>query len=564
MTPADRGHIHDEDDFRAMSLTLGRLTLGTKLLIAPSVGVVALAVVAAIALWDLTWQQSTMRMLNDQRFAHLQLAIEANAVTQQAQKELSRRLAAPRTDNDTRLARSANDELVAKIRSALPTLDFLTAQKDLSVREADVIARTTKDLRGYAVQLEVSLAAQQNDAGTLQKLQGQFDLVSSDLTNLVGTERQLTSEAFAQSQERLDEISVTFTVLLGVALFATIVATVIVTRHVRSKVQAIHTAATQISSGNLAARAEVSGDDEIGQTARAFNFLVDELARTTSRLVDAARRAGMAEIATNVLHNVGNALNSVNVSASLIRRTVVESKVESLANVVQMFDAHSRDLAHFLSDDPKGKLVPRYIEDLAKTLAQERSRVLEDLARLAASVEHIIEIVAMQQSYAGYTANVVEAVRVQDLIDDALRMKSESFLRSHVKVTKDIPDLPLLPLDKHRMLLILVNLLKNAGQAMAGNGDRPSEIKLKVELADFAPDMHTLRVLVTDTGEGIAPENLTRIFSHGFTTRAEGHGFGLHSCALAAMEMGGRLTATSDGPGRGATFILEVPVAASS
>jgi two-component system NtrC family sensor kinase len=61
---------------------------------------------------------------------------------------------------------------------------------------------------------------------------------------------------------------------------------------------------------------------------------------------------------------------------------------------------------------------------------------------------------------------------------------------------------------------------------------------------------------------GIAPENLTRIFSHGFTTRTDGHGFGLHSAALAAQQMGGRLTAQSDGPGRGATFTLELPVAA--
>jgi signal transduction histidine kinase len=546
-----------------MSRTLGRLTLGTKLLIAPSVGIVALAIVAAIALWDLRWQRTTMRTLNDQRFAHLQLAIEADAMTQQAQQQLSRRLSAPRPNTDPALAKAANDELVAKIRSALPTLDMLTAQKDLSVREADVIARTTKDLRGYAVQLELSLAAQEDDASTLKKLQGEFDVVSSDLANLVGTERQLTGEAFAQSQERLNEISVAFSVLLGVALLATIGASLVVTRHVRSKVQAIHTAATQLSSGNLAARADVSSDDEIGQTARAFNFLVDELARTTSKLVNAARRAGMAEIATNVLHNVGNALNSVNVSTNLIKRTVVESKVESLSHVVQIFDENSNDLGRYLSEDPKGKLVPRYIDDLAKTLAQERSRILEDLARLADSVEHIIEIVAMQQSYAGYGGNVVEPVRVQDLVDDALRMKSESFVRGRVEVMKDIPDLPPLPLDKHRMLLILVNLLGNATQAMAGNGERPSEIRLAADVATRDTDAQTLRLRVTDTGAGIAPENLTRIFSHGFTTRADGHGFGLHSCALAAVEMGGKLSAASDGIGCGATFTLEIPVAAS-
>jgi signal transduction histidine kinase len=472
---------------------------------------------------------------------------------------LSRRLTMPHSRNDADLSKAAIGELVAKIRSTLPTLDFLTAQKDLSVHEADVIARTTKDLRGYAVQLEVSLAAQQNDASTLHKLESQFDGVSLDLANLVGTERRLTSEAFAQSQERLREIFVAFSILLAFALLATLGTTVVVTRHVISKVKAIHTAATQIASGNLQARAEASSDDEIGQTARAFNFLVDELGRTTAKLVSTARQAGMAEVATNVLHNVGNSLNSVNVSANLIKRTVRESKSEALSHLVQLFDEHANDLAQFLSADPKGKLVPRYLSELEKTLAQERSQALGDLARLANSVEHIIEIVAMQQSYAGYSANIVEPVRVQDLIDDALRMNAESFLRSDVEVTQEIAHLAPLPLDKHRMLLVMVNLLKNATQAMAANGSRPSVIKVKADLVNDA----ILRVQVSDTGEGIAPENLTRIFSHGFTTRAEGHGFGLHSCALAAMEMGGKLTAHSDGVGCGAIFRLEIPVSAS-
>jgi signal transduction histidine kinase len=108
------------------------------------------------------------------------------------------------------------------------------------------------------------------------------------------------------------------------------------------------------------------------------------------------------------------------------------------------------------------------------------------------------------------------------------------------------------------MLLIMVNLIKNAKQAMGRNAGPSQQIRLKVDLAEGPK----LRVQVQDEGEGIAPENLTRIFSHGFTTRRDGHGFGLHSCALAAMEMGGKLTAESDGPGRGATFTLEVPVVA--
>jgi signal transduction histidine kinase len=91
---------------------------------------------------------------------------------------------------------------------------------------------------------------------------------------------------------------------------------------------------------------------------------------------------------------------------------------------------------------------------------------------------------------------------------------------------------------------------------MSGVVDRPHQMTLRVNVTD----QRKLRICVQDQGEGIAAENLTRIFSHGFTTRKDGHGFGLHSCVLAAKEMGGSLTAHSDGPGKGATFALELPI----
>jgi two-component system, NtrC family, sensor kinase len=403
--------------------------------------------------------------------------------------------------------------------------------------------------------------------------------VSWNLTQLVGVERELASQAFAESRERSHRMVLAFASLLVLALAAAVAATLVVTRHVRSKVEAIHSAAAELAGGNLARRAEVSSDDEIGSTARAFNFLVDELQRANTRLSDemlalqqrtgelreaqealvtAARRAGMAEIATNVLHNVGNVLNSVNVSTGMIRRTVEHSKSHALQKVAQMLHENAADVAGYLATDPKGRMIPGYLEQLAQALAAERTSVLEDLARLSASVDHIKEIVAMQQSYTGFPSSVIESIRVQDLVEDALRMNEESFKGSGVTVVKEIGDVPPVPLDKHRLLLIMVNLINNARQAVSGTAGPAPQIRLKVDLADG----RKLRVLVADEGEGIAPENLTRIFAHGFTTRPEGHGFGLHSCALAAMEMGGKLTAHSDGRGLGATFTLEIPVAA--
>jgi signal transduction histidine kinase len=284
-----------------------------------------------------------------------------------------------------------------------------------------------------------------------------------------------------------------------------------------------------------------------------------ELRQAQADLVATARRAGMAEIATNVLHNIGNVLNSVTVSANLATTTIHDSKAATLSDIVALLDDNAADLPGFFARDARAKLVPRYLELLANTLQEERRRVLEDLARLKSSVQHIMEIVAMQQSYAGVSGTVIQSIHVGELVDEALRMDDDdSPACSGLTVVKDIADLHELPLDKHRMLLIMVNLIKNARQAMGQNAGSSQQIRLKVDLTEGPK----LRVQVQDEGEGIAPENLTRIFSHGFTTRRDGHGFGLHSCALAAMEMGGKLTAVSDGPGRGATFTLEVPVVA--
>lgn len=284
-----------------------------------------------------------------------------------------------------------------------------------------------------------------------------------------------------------------------------------------------------------------------------------ELREAQSQLVATARQAGMAEIATNVLHNVGNVLNSVNVSASLVTLKLSTSKISGLGRAVKLMNEHAEDLGDFISRDEKGKFLPGYLNQLVDTLALEQQSMTAELAQLTKSVEHIKEIVATQQSYAG-ASSIVETVQIRALVEDALRMNAGLLAARRIEVLKDFAEAPVLQLDKHRVLLILVNLIKNACSAMDNRPDRHSQITLHIEVAQG----QTLTISVFDNGEGIAQENLERIFAHGFTTRKDGHGFGLHSCGLAAMEMGGSLKANSDGPGKGATFTLELPIKASN
>ena len=279
-----------------------------------------------------------------------------------------------------------------------------------------------------------------------------------------------------------------------------------------------------------------------------------ELQAMQGELVATARRAGRAEIATNVLHNVGNVLNSVNVSAGIIANTLRRSRAQGMSRALKMMVDHAGDLGHFLTADEKGRLLPAYLSGAAASLAQEQQTMLEELGHLTKSIDHIKDVVATQQSYAG-GGSLVEPAQVAELAEDALRMNAGKLTRHKVAVIREFMDLPEVRLDRGRVLQILVNLIGNASQAMEDNGERARRIVLRVSAGDAR-----LRISVQDEGIGITADNLTRIFSHGFTTRAAGHGFGLPSCALAARQMGGTLCVHSDGPGRGATFTLELPL----
>lgn len=280
-----------------------------------------------------------------------------------------------------------------------------------------------------------------------------------------------------------------------------------------------------------------------------------ELKDAQSELMDSARQAGMAEIATNVLHNVGNVLNSLNISADLVTRKLRTSKALGLGKAMQLINEHPHDLGTFITEDEKGKLLPGYLNQLVEAIAVEQQSITDELVQLSKSVDHIKDIVSTQQSYAG-AVSLLEPVHISALIEDALRMNSGALNRHNVTVVKNYHLVPQVMVDKHRLLLILVNLISNAKHAMSTLSDRPRQMTLTVQPQD---DM-TLQISVRDEGEGIPTENITRIFTHGFTTRKEGHGFGLHSCALAALEMKGRLSVYSDGPGKGALFTLHIPL----
>ena len=278
----------------------------------------------------------------------------------------------------------------------------------------------------------------------------------------------------------------------------------------------------------------------------------EELEEVHKQLLVASRQAGMAEVATNVLHNVGNVLNSVNVSASLVAERIRKSKCAGLERVASLLSAQT-DLTAFLGS-AQGRHLPTYLQELADELLAERDACVAELAALRANVEHIKEIVAMQQGYAK-RGGVTDTLDIRVLAEDSLRMNEGALSRHGVSVVRDFADVPLIQVDKHRVLQILVNVIRNAKYACAEMPGGEKRVTVRIR-----PTPSSIVVSVIDTGVGIPPQNLERVFNHGFTTRAEGHGFGLHSSALAARELGGSLYASSPGTGKGATFTLTLPL----
>ena len=272
------------------------------------------------------------------------------------------------------------------------------------------------------------------------------------------------------------------------------------------------------------------------------------------RLLETSRQAGMAEVATNVLHNVGNVLNSVNVSAALVADNARRSTVSYVGKVAALLQEHAADLGTFMTTDPKGTQLPAFLGQLAAKLAGEQQQAVTELELLRHNIEHIKDIVAMQQSYAKISG-LTDTVKVCELVEDALAMNTGALTRHGVELARDYAEVPPITVEKHKVLQILVNLIRNAKYACDDAGRKDKKITIQIAPADQG-----VRITVRDNGIGIPPENLTLIFNHGFTTRKGGHGFGLHSGALAARELGGSLSVHSDGTGHGAAFTLELPL----
>ncbi|OVE82235.1 hypothetical protein BVY04_01575 [bacterium M21] len=470
----------------------------------------------------------------------------------------------------------------------------------ISRKEQLEAEQTITDIARFSVEAEKTYAKLGTAPGddqlreSVMRLSKESEQLKLRLSTIIDRQRaDMSSEMLLIVERGRQQFIIVVGVFVLVAVLATGLALYMINRFVLTPIRKSSEQAKRIAAGNLNERLEFSQNDEIGHLANAMNQMTGQLAQTMQRLeqevetrriaenqvreanavlgervdertaelervhkqmVQVARTAGMAEVATNVLHNIGNVLNSVNVTTSTMRKSVKESHIRNLLKATELLKENEDHLDDFIKNDERGGKIILYLDKLSHTLISDNEKLCDWTAELEGLISHITEIVRVQQE-AGKGMTFVERISVAQVLDDAARINETSFKRHNIQVIRQYDPIDEIIADRHLVLQVLTNLLTNAGHAVAANEHGERWIKLRIYREGT-----TVKISVIDNGIGISPENLSRLFEHGFTTKKDGHGFGLHSAANVATSLKGKLEANSDGIGKGATFELSLPV----
>ena len=352
----------------------------------------------------------------------------------------------------------------------------------------------------------------------------------------------------ALAKERKD-LQRTVVIVAGLVVLVGVIATLLAVTLIVRPIRRLTMTARKIAMGSLPPELpKLAGTEEIAELAVALRAMIERMhEQNQQELLQASRHAGMAEVATGVLHNVGNILNSVNVTVELMRegdRGGSVHRVSQLRDVLAKLEPGSLDANRLAA-------LVRFAEVLVSSLEAERAASVSKLETLRGHIDHIKRVVSMQNAYARQTS-VVETTRLRPLIDEACEIAIPPSRRGALTLQIEATD-AIVRIDRHRALQVIVNLIANARDALSGT-DGAKQITVACTSADGK-----LVIAVRDTGIGFTAETGRKLFAAGFTTKPHGHGYGLHSSALAARQLGGELLASSDGEGRGATFSLVLP-----
>jgi NO-binding membrane sensor protein with MHYT domain len=271
-------------------------------------------------------------------------------------------------------------------------------------------------------------------------------------------------------------------------------------------------------------------------------------------LLNSERQKGMAEVAANVLHNMGNVLNSLSVSSNLLREKIKKSKLNQLSNLSEMLNEH-KDFKAFMMNDERALKIPIYVKAISDYWKEEQLKLTQEVEAIINNLQFIKSIISAQQDLSQGTPDFSKMVSIEAMLEESLLILSFDYKKDNIKIEKKYGKIKPVFFSKVKLSQIFENLLLNAREAMACKIDGEKVLTLEVG----ADDENTIFIKIKDTGVGVANENLKQIFTHGFSTKPSGHGFGLHVSALAIKEMNGNIKVESEGIGQGATFTILLP-----
>lgn len=268
--------------------------------------------------------------------------------------------------------------------------------------------------------------------------------------------------------------------------------------------------------------------------------------------LELAHEAGMAEIAGEIIHNIGNILSALFIYIQKIEKQVALTCEFKFDQVKSLITPYNDDLYEFFQKDQKGKKLSQYIwthigetKDRMEVIATNIKKI-EDLSKV------ISNILRAQRMYA-QTGVFVDKYKIYDIVLSSIEVLQLKITSYNVVIENHVDSKLEINVERSKLINILVNIIKNALEACENSEQR--HISISTQL-----DSNSVSLIVKDTGVGIEKDMLEKIFNHGVTTKKNGNGFGLHSCANLTKELKGSLVAQSEGIGKGASFVLRIPI----
>ncbi|MEW6236511.1 MAG: CHASE4 domain-containing protein [Candidatus Omnitrophota bacterium] len=304
-------------------------------------------------------------------------------------------------------------------------------------------------------------------------------------------------------------------------------------------------------SGDLAARLETNRRDEIGLLTQEFNQMVGHLAEARRNLMDQSYYVGMAEMASGVLHNIRNAMSPITVKIEALRQGIQKSPLHRLEKAHSELDANhippdrEKDLSEFI------RLGGKNIIGLVRN---QENRLEEILGH----IKKIEEILSDQDKFSR-AEKPAETLSLMELVNESMTFIPDDLRKFFIlDLDRSLQEADSIKIHRISFVQVLSNIVRNAAESIQRtNANGRLSISARSENQDGVEMLH---LIFADNGEGIAPENLPRLFERGFSSKEKpSSGLGLHWCANTILSLKGRIYAESKGKGLGASVHLLIP-----